>query len=347
MQKGRQPLTVILIPQAGRRAWTFQMSPNWFILVGLLVAGLVTATVILYQSLLGLQAELAEVEELKRVNRLQQAEIDTMTLRAQETQGRLNALFQLEAQIRELMGQAAVKPSRSGDVEEGALATLGRGGPAAEEKESPSLPTLSAMLPRDVADLLFGKRDTLALHLRQIATYQRATEATIAQAEVTNELLEEQIQTMEDLLAALNQGKAAMIDHIDFMAHLPTGLPISGARVTDRFGWRWSPFGWGRQPHNGIDLAHDYGTPIVTTGAGTVIYAGWRSGGYGYTVIIDHGYGYHTWYAHMSDIHVTAGEQVVRGDLIGWVGSTGLSTGPHVHYEIHLNGVPVDPVRYF
>ncbi|HYG59898.1 MAG TPA: M23 family metallopeptidase, partial [Symbiobacteriaceae bacterium] len=80
--------------------------------------------------------------------------------------------------------------------------------------------------------------------------------------------------------------------------------------------------------------------------AGTVVHAGWMVGGYGYTVVIDHGYGFTTLYAHFDEVNSSVGDVVSRGDVIGWVGSTGNSTGPHVHYEVHVNGVPVDPMRY-
>src|SRR5690606_2013249 len=116
--------------------------------------------------------------------------------------------------------------------------------------------------------------------------------------------------------------------------------------ITDRFGYRWSPFGGGWRFHDGIDIGQDYGTPVYATGAGTVVHAGWLDGGYGWSVIIDHGYGYRTHYAHLQNWNVSVWQEVARGDLIGWVGSSGLSTGPHLHYEALLNGVPVDPEPY-
>jgi murein DD-endopeptidase MepM/ murein hydrolase activator NlpD len=107
-----------------------------------------------------------------------------------------------------------------------------------------------------------------------------------------------------------------------------------------------SPFGprWGRM-HTGIDLGAAYGTPIAAAAAGNVIYAGWL-GGYGNLTIIDHGGGLATAYGHQSSIAVSVGEQVAQGQTIGYVGSTGHSTGPHLHFEVRVNGQAVDPLGY-
>ncbi len=130
-------------------------------------------------------------------------------------------------------------------------------------------------------------------------------------------------------------------------AALPNAKPISGKlEVTSEFGLRRNPFGGSRfEMHNGIDFRGPTGTPIYATADGIVVKAE-RSGGYGKHVVIDHGYSYETVYAHLSAIDVQAGDRVKRGDLIGALGSTGRSTGPHLHYEVHLNGKPVNPRSY-
>jgi murein DD-endopeptidase MepM/ murein hydrolase activator NlpD len=97
--------------------------------------------------------------------------------------------------------------------------------------------------------------------------------------------------------------------------------------------------------HTGIDLRAGMGESIRAAASGTVVYADWR-GGYGKCVIIDHGGGLATLYAHQSEILVHVGEQVKRGEIIGKVGSTGYSTGPHLHFEVRVNGSPVDPLGY-
>ena len=101
---------------------------------------------------------------------------------------------------------------------------------------------------------------------------------------------------------------------------------------------------WGRM-HTGIDIAVPTGTPVHASPAGTVVYAGWMSG-YGYLVAIDHGGGLATAYAHNSSLLVKVGEHVSQGQVISLSGSTGHSTGPHVHFEVRINGVPVDALLY-
>lgn len=119
-------------------------------------------------------------------------------------------------------------------------------------------------------------------------------------------------------------------------------IPVSG-RVTSGFGQRFHPVLGYRRMHAGLDLAAPYGTPIVAAASGRVASAGWR-GGYGREVAVVHDGGVETLYGHMSRIAVSAGTHVRRGSVIGYVGSTGLSTGPHLHYEVHLKGKRVNPL---
>jgi murein DD-endopeptidase MepM/ murein hydrolase activator NlpD len=114
--------------------------------------------------------------------------------------------------------------------------------------------------------------------------------------------------------------------------------PASGP-VTSPFGYRW-----GRM-HEGIDIGASYGAPIHAAASGTVIYCGWESG-YGNLTAIDHGGNLSTAYGHQSSIAVTCGQHVTQGEVIGYVGSTGHSTGPHLHFEVRVNGSPVDPLGY-
>lgn len=119
-------------------------------------------------------------------------------------------------------------------------------------------------------------------------------------------------------------------------------IPVSG-RMSSGFGGRYHPVLKRARMHNGVDIAAATGTPIHAAGDGEVIFAGWR-GGYGNTVIIDHGGGVATLYGHCSRLYVGAGKRVSTGDRIAAVGSTGMSTGPHLHWEVRINGTPVNPL---
>ena len=134
------------------------------------------------------------------------------------------------------------------------------------------------------------------------------------------------------------------------LASIPAIQPVSNKdldRIASGFGMRIDPVYGTPKLHKGLDFTAQQGTPIYATGDGTVILAGFAEGGYGNHVIINHGYGYETLYGHMVRIKARAGQKVKRGEVIGWVGSTGKSTGPHCHYEVHVDGNAVDPVYFF
>lgn len=133
-------------------------------------------------------------------------------------------------------------------------------------------------------------------------------------------------------------------DKKSLLASTPSIWPVRGW-VTSNFGKRLSPFTGTWKMHEGLDIATRMGTPIVAPADGRVIYVGVESG-YGKLLVIDHGYGVVTRYGHNSKIFVKVGDEVKRGDKIAAVGSTGRSTGPHSHYEVRVNGVPVNPKNY-
>jgi murein DD-endopeptidase MepM/ murein hydrolase activator NlpD len=133
------------------------------------------------------------------------------------------------------------------------------------------------------------------------------------------------------------------------LASIPAIQPVSNKqlnRIASGFGLRIHPIYGIPKMHNGLDFTAPQGTPIYATGDGVVTTAG-AGTGTGNHVIINHGYGYETEYMHMVRIKARNGQRVKRGEVIGWVGSTGASTGPHCHYEVHINGSPVDPVYFF
>lgn len=125
----------------------------------------------------------------------------------------------------------------------------------------------------------------------------------------------------------------------------PSIWPVRGW-VTTGFGYRRSPFTGHRQLHEGLDIAAAAGTPVAAPANGTVLFSG-HMAGWGNVLILNHEYGYRTFFAHNSRNAVSPGKKVKRGEVIAYVGSTGQSTGPHLHYEILVNGIPRDPLNYF
>ncbi|MBK6987298.1 MAG: M23 family metallopeptidase [Bacteroidetes bacterium] len=136
----------------------------------------------------------------------------------------------------------------------------------------------------------------------------------------------------------------------NMLSSIPAIQPVSNkdmTRVASGYGWRIHPIYKTEKLHTGMDFTAPVGTEIYATGNGTVVKVEKDGRGYGNNVIINHGYGYQTLYGHMSKFSVRPGQKVKRGDLIGSVGNTGTSTGPHLHYEVHKNGNPVNPVNFY
>ena len=147
------------------------------------------------------------------------------------------------------------------------------------------------------------------------------------------------------LASSFSEAADSLELHTARLAATPSILPSSGWLVSAFSQMRSHPILHVDRPHEGIDVQAPAGTPIEAPAAGVVTSAGWSTG-YGNTITIDHGFGLVTRYAHASRLLVRAGQRVKRGERIALVGNTGLATGPHLHYEVHVNGKPVDPLRY-
>lgn len=133
-------------------------------------------------------------------------------------------------------------------------------------------------------------------------------------------------------------------DQKTLLAATPSIWPSKGWLTSD-FGYRKSPFTGKKTMHSGIDIANKTGTPIMAPADGIVSYSSTKSG-FGKVLVIDHGYGFSTFYAHCSELKKAVGDKVKRGDLVALVGNTGNSTGPHLHYEVRVNGVATNPMKY-
>jgi murein DD-endopeptidase MepM/ murein hydrolase activator NlpD len=158
-----------------------------------------------------------------------------------------------------------------------------------------------------------------------------------------SKLLDEMLAKAPDMSVKLSEDKLNMENYIFEMEHTPNIWPTWG-RITTLFCDGRSKV-WRSGLHKGIDIANHSGTSINTTASGVVIYSGWHAG-YGKKVIIHHGFGYTTVYAHLRTIYVDVGDEVVKGDRIGLMGSTGRSSGTHLHYELYVDGIPVNPYDF-
>jgi len=158
----------------------------------------------------------------------------------------------------------------------------------------------------------------------------------------TSELLEKVKYQQEKFEILVNK----FAEKQELAKRIPAIVPMDGVFSDHGFGMRLHPILRKWKMHEGIDINGLYGTPVYATGAGVVKFVGWN-GGLGLCVIIDHGYGYETTYGHLSKTNVREGQKVVRYQKIGECGSTGLSTGPHLHYEVSFNGEKQNPIHYF
>ncbi len=191
----------------------------------------------------------------------------------------------------------------------------------------------------------------------RVKTMEKSKEVTLVQGLNENQLvsgLKDQLNNLSLRTAFMDKSYneiAGMVKNKEkLLLAIPAIQPVSNkdlSRIGSGFGYRIDPVYKVRKFHAGLDFTSPQGTPIYATADGTVKMAGFDNSGFGNHVIINHGYGYETLYGHMVRVKARSGQSVKRGDVIGYVGSTGKSTGPHCHYEVHRNGVPVDPVYYF
>ena len=180
--------------------------------------------------------------------------------------------------------------------------------------------------PSDIREKLKAERDEMGLAQQMRSDVERLESEAASQ--------EQSLSELENLL----QNKKEML------VHTPSIWPVHGW-VTSGFGFRTNPFTGLNQMHEGLDIANRIGTPVIAPADGIVSNTG-RDSFYGSVVIISHGFGMITRFFHLSKILVRAGQRVKRGDKIAEVGMTGMSTGPHLHYEVRVDGIPVNPLRY-
>jgi len=251
---------------------------------------------------------LNDAKEVQALRQINQAQQDEINAFAYETQKLIEQMGQIEM-LAELVAE---KLGISLDEEE-----------VEEDKDASSMGKGGGEL------RLYASRSSEA----------RVLDRAVANIEMLQNLIPEKAESMELLEVEVDK-------FVRRLAATPSIWPTSGGRLTSGFGMRRSPFNRAiTQFHSGIDIAGAHGSPIYATADGTVSFAGYR-GGYGNMVLINHGYGFETCYAHLSRFAVSSGQWVKRGQVIGYMGRTGRATGTHLHYEVRVNGVAVNPMNY-
>lgn len=319
-RRDRNVFTIMIVPHAETKVFTFRLSTLAFQAICYAFVCLFLFMMILARSYQTMAANMWELEELRLVNREQREQIEQLVNETRALQERMMILDELDKQVREMMKlesydardrSVALSSSRGGSFDTGLAVTASMGG-------------------------IGGGRLPEAGGVGVVS--RRAIQEAI-QARTVLESLDREMSVRRQ---SLNELRHVIAENMSYMAARPSIWPAYGF-VSSGFGYRFTVFGWGH--HDGIDISGRVGTPIVATADGTVTFAGWREG-YGRTVIIDHGYGWSTVYAHCTKLAVELGDRVKRGEVIGFIGSTGRSTGPHLHYEVRVNGRVVNP-RYY
>lgn len=316
--------------------------------VGSIIAGLIIfvgACSFSIYSALNKQRDAEMVNEVQKAEEVQQEQLLEISKKASDLKEQLD---NLEQQEKELRIQAGLKPPKTEKDAQPAKnpenAENNPNAPAATEDNSTDEPNGQG---GPVGDLTIEEVKEALSMLEKSAEIRRAS---------LDDFQKELKVVREQLFASALRGGASgtvslpgiispgILDISKFGGkpsadpNMPSIWPSTGV-VTSPYGLRWG----GSDFHPGMDIADEMGTPIVATADGVIDYAGWNAGGYGNMVDIDHGNGIMTRYGHASQVVVTAGQQVKRGQVIAYMGSTGFSTGPHVHYEVIINGQRVNP----
>jgi murein DD-endopeptidase MepM/ murein hydrolase activator NlpD len=306
-------LTFLVIPDsAGVEVKRLRIPRRWVTLGLLSGVAIFAALLAVAGHDVYLVKEMRDVKQLRAENILLKSQISKIDERVQSMAASVERVQQFNAQLRKITMLS--DPERN-------LAVGPVGAPAHEAAQDPTALAAAGL-----------KRDLLAAG---------GTERAVDLIHRRLDLLKEDASAIESDSRNL---QLWLEDQQALLAATPSLLPARGWR-TSSFGFRTDPYTGLQQMHSGLDFSNNIGTPVIATGDGLVTWAGVQ-GAYGNVVMIDHGHNLASLYAHLSEFTVKVGDRVKRGTLIGSIGNTGRSTGPHLHYELRLNGIPQDPERF-
>jgi len=349
-KKDRQPVTLLIVPPRPERAPISLRFPTWvlpvflllvvafFLSLGYFVDSRVSLERELQQYRRVVELESSRQEEMRETILAQQEEVRRLTEQVAQFQVDLGEVDRLTQQIQEMMGLTTPTPTPTPTLDatsDGATAVGGQSHASADSSATGSGRTASSRgqeaprmgLVSENSEEIAAMQASLPLRMDTITELINEAEMRLARIEPEKRSSAEQIEQEMKLLAAA-----------------PHAWPVDGEiDVTSGFGYR--VLNGVREFHEGIDIGVWYGTPVKATKDGTVTRSGWLAG-YGWVVEIEHEMGFSTLYAHNSRLLLKVGDEIKAGEVIANSGSTGNSTGPHVHYEIQLYGNPVDPLKY-
>ncbi len=312
LNKKDRYFTILVLSNAESKVKKFKIHHNWlrfsFIFAGIVVLLMVTLVTNISLVRNQLDNKVAELDRLKEVISYKEIEIANLDSKSNEIKAKAKILEDYLAQVE--------------DLDKMVRDITGKGG----------YETQVAIYNSDLNAGIDMASDTGEIF------YYDFTEAE--DLDNINKILDDLIAKAPEMGVKLSQDKQHMEDHIYLIEHTPSIWPTSGV-ISSTF----NEYRGGGHHHGGVDIANNVGTPVDASAAGVVIFAG-RNQGFGNEVIIFHGFGFMTVYGHLNKIFVNVGDEVTKDQKIGEMGNTGYSTGPHLHYEVILNNVQVDPVEY-
>lgn len=272
---------------------------------------------------------LNRIEYLEKDISRQEKEIAGIYNYSDQVRNKMENLIKFDGEVRNMVGLKDQSDKRLEEFEEEfeeVIVASSRGEVDREDSEDSEGRTTGII----AAEMVFEEDNSIPVMLSSVNQLNDSIQILSSQMDVQKSELDKLLNDVDARLA--------------YLEARPSFLPIYG-RITSRFGGRKHPFTKGYQFHRGVDIATSRGTSIKATGKGVVTFSGWN-GGYGKVVIINHGYGIKTVYAHNSTNLVKTGDRVEKGQIIAKVGTTGMSTGPHVHFEVQVKGKVVDPLKF-
>jgi murein DD-endopeptidase MepM/ murein hydrolase activator NlpD len=349
-KKGRQPLTLIVVPHSERAPISFRL-PTWLfpfvyllslamlIGVGFFAMNSYRLTQEIRELREDRQLQLAREREMRSTILMQQEEVQGLSRLVQDFQSELTGVSSLSAEVRDLIGLPSPQntpiaalaaysvpayPTSLNSASEERYATIdsdARGGHI-----SSGLSNSSMLMAVEKSQAVIGMQETLPDTLRELVDLRR-----------------EVLARMEKIEPDKRTNPADLEKQLRLLAAAPHLWPTEYRRISSKFGYRTL---YGQlEFHNGVDMPMWYGSKVLATKDGVVTSAGWQ-GDYGWAIEVEHEMGFTTTYGHNSKLLVQKGDEVKAGDVIALSGSSGRSTGPHLHYEIRLGDVPVDPLKY-
>ncbi len=337
--------TIMILPHSEETACSIRLPFYIVQVVVILITLFVAGAGILGFSYLRVAAESEQVEELKEINRAQQEEIDALAI---ETERAISQVVELDELINNITEKVA-DVELLDDVE-----SLRAQAHVSKEKLPPSKPQSPyhvsfSMHSSNAPSLHNPTNPTLKIENNDTVTNEHVDRSSSSNLLLSRAA--ENVATLQNVIpeqyGTLDEVETYIVKiekKLEEIEAKPTLWPARG-RITSGFGTRSRPYGGGYQFHSGVDIAGSRGSTIRATGSGEVTFSGYR-GSLGNLLIIDHGNGYETYYAHLSNFAVSKGEEVEKGQTIGYMGASGRTTGTHLHYEVHHNGSPVNPVHY-